>query len=129
MSGPLIFPDATYSINFREEEAGNLGGTRPKRCGNTLLPHFFCLSGFFKHLTFLPTRALCYEKKFRTIAQMLNAYLHLPLLKWLFDEILRFQYGFLILEKIIRFHSIKSCYEISLFFSNMRNPYWNLIIS
>ena len=39
MSGPLIFPDATYSINFREGAAGNLGRHTPKKMWeHTLLP-------------------------------------------------------------------------------------------
>ena len=42
MSGPLIFPDATYSINFREGAAGNLGRHTPKKMWeHTLLPYFF----------------------------------------------------------------------------------------
>ena len=47
MSGPLIFPDATYSINFREGAAGNLGRHTPKKMWeHTLLPYFFAWVDF-----------------------------------------------------------------------------------
>ena len=47
-----------------------------------------------------------------------NAHLRLLHRKWLFCEIIRFQYGFLMVEKIIRFHmySMILYFEIWLFF-------------